>query len=110
MFSQAISAQEITVIKNESIDALVAKKYKMNNSFSTYTNYSIQLISTKKEQAEAVYETFKKKYSKQDATIIYAQPNFKVMVGNFRNKIEAAHFLKEIKSEHPNAFIVRLKK
>ena len=110
IFTQSIFSQEINVIKNESVDALVDKKYKMNNNFSTYTNYSIQLISTKKDQAEATHLAFLKKYPKIDATIIYSQPNFKVMVGNFRNKIEAAQFLKTIKNEHPNAFIVRLKK
>lgn len=109
-YAQQLSAQEINLIKNETVDALVDKKFKMNNAFSTYTNYSIQLASTKKEQAEIIYNDFRKKNPTVDATIVYTQPNFKVLVGNFRNKIEAAHFLKNLRKEHPNAFIVRLKK
>jgi len=108
--SNPLFAQDFTIEKNETIDQLVDKKFKVNNTFSIYTNYSLQLISSSKEVAENIYENFTKKYPKEEATIIYAQPNFKVLVGNYRNKIEATHFLKKIKDEYPNAFVVRLKK
>ena len=37
---------------------------------------------------------------------IYEVPNFKIRVGDFRTRLEAYRFLKEIKGEFPTAFIV----
>jgi len=41
------------------------------------------------------------------AEIIYQSPNFKVRVGNFRDRLEAYRFLKIYKKEFPSAFIVQ---
>lgn len=107
---QATYAQKVEMISLENADALLDKKFKVNNTFSIYSNYSIQLASTNKNEAESTYNLFVKNFPKEDATIIYSQPNFKVLVGNFRNKIEAVHFLNQIKKTYPNAYVVRLKK
>ena len=37
----------------------------------------------------------------------YASPNFKVTVGNFRTRLDAEAFLRRIKGDFPDAFIVR---
>ncbi len=37
---------------------------------------------------------------------IYEAPNFKIRVGDFRTKLEAYRFLKEVRSDFPSAFIV----
>lgn len=37
----------------------------------------------------------------------YSAPNYKVTVGNFRTKLEAERFLREIKASFPEAFVVR---
>ena len=37
----------------------------------------------------------------------YSAPNFKVTVGNFRNRAEAEAVHRIIKSDYPDAFIVR---
>lgn len=109
-FQSAVFAQETSVSKPDLLDLLVNKKFKTNNSFSIYPNYSIQIASTEKDDAEKVFKLFSKNYPKEDATIIYSNPYYKVIVGNFRNKIEAVSFLNIIKSDFPNAFIVKLKK
>jgi hypothetical protein len=37
----------------------------------------------------------------------YDQPNFNIRVGNFRTKLEAYKFLKQVQPEFPTAFIVQ---
>lgn len=37
----------------------------------------------------------------------YQQPNFVVLVGDYRTKLEAFESLKKIQAEFPNAFIVK---
>lgn len=106
------STAQINVIENkdqQTIDQLLERKMSQNNQFSLYTNYSVQLKNGLKEEAEEIYKEFTSKNPLIDATIIFANPKFKVVVGNFKHKIEAEHLLKEISKEYPDTFIVRLK-
>ncbi len=80
-----------------------------NNQFSLYTNFSLQLKNGSKEDVECLYKEFTSQYSDIDATIIYANPKFKLVVGNFKNKIEAEYLLKKISGKYPEAFVVKLK-
>ena len=38
---------------------------------------------------------------------VYQQPFFKIRVGDFRTKLEAYKFQKEIMAQFPNSFIVK---
>src|SRR5690606_34095086 len=109
--SPNVNAQ-INIIENkdqQTIDMLLERKLSQNNQFSLYTNYSVQLKNGLKEEAEEIYKKFTAWYPEIDATIIFSNPKFKVVVGNFKHKIEAEHLLKKINKEYPDAFIVRLK-
>lgn len=110
---QQKSFSQITIIENndqKNIDLLLERKMSLNNQFSIYTNYSIQLKNGLKEEAEEIYKDFTTKHPEIDATIIYANPKFKVVVGNFKNKIEAEYLLKKIAANYPDAFVVKLKR
>jgi len=89
---------------------LLSEKQSVNNSFSIYKNFSIQLYHQEKEEIENKYYEFKKKYPNIEATIIYADPKYKLIIGNYRNKIDAERNLKILKKQYPEAFIVRLTK
>jgi len=93
----------------KTIDLLLDRKMSQNNQFSLYTNFSVQLKNGLKEDVEALYKDFTAKYPEIDATIIFANPKFKLVVGNFKHKIEAEHLLKKIISKYPDAFVVKLK-
>lgn len=107
-----IHAQEskFNVTQDKSFERLLTEKNQVNNSFSIYKNYSLQLFYGPRDEAQSIYHDFKKAYPKTDATIIFASPNYKVVVGNFKNKINAENFLKQINKKYPNALLVRLKK
>ncbi len=110
-FQQNTHAQ-VNVIENKdqkTIDLLLERKMSQNNQFSLYTNFSVQLKNGLKEEVETMYKDFTSRYADIDATIIYANPKFKLVVGNFKNKIEAEHLLKKIVHKYPEAFIVKLK-
>lgn len=110
---QQKSFSQITIIENndqKNIDLLLERKMSLNNQFSIYTNYSIQLKNGLKEEAEEIYKDFTTKHPEIDATIIYTNPKFKVVVGNFKNKIEAEYLLKKIAANYPDAFVVKLKR
>lgn len=49
---------------------------------------------------------FLQEYPEMGAYVIYQQPNFKVRVGDFKTRIEAAKFLTEMQTRFAMAFIV----
>lgn len=111
VFFQTKSFSQTTVIPNKSqevIDQLVDRKMKQNNQFSLYNNFSIQLKNGEKEEVERMYREFIALYPEVEATIIYSNPRFKLIVGNFKHKIEAEHLLRKIQHQYSGAFIVKL--
>lgn len=60
-----------------------------------------------REKSEAVLNSFKEKHPDMTGYRSYDAPNFKVTVGNFRNRTEADAALESLKREYPSAFIVR---
>jgi len=112
-FSFLKSHAQMKVLENKdqkTIDLLLERKMNQNNQFSLYTNFSVQLKSGLKEDVETLYKDFTAQYPEIDATIIYANPKFKLVVGNYKNKIEAEYLLKKIAGKYPDAFVVKLKK
>jgi len=101
--------QILTNSEQETIDLLLQRKMNQNNQFSLYTNFSVQLKNGLKEEVEPLYREFTAQYPQIDATIIFANPKFKLVVGNYKNKIEAENLLKKIQAKYPDAFVVKLK-
>lgn len=62
-----------------------------------------------REAAEAVRTKFLKAFPDYEAYKDYQQPNFVVLVGDFKTKLEAFESLQKIKPEFPTAFIVKEK-
>ena len=113
IFVQQNAKAQINVIENsdlKTIDLLLERKMSQNNQFSLYTNFSVQLKNGAKEEVETLYKDFTIQHPEIDATIIYANPKFKLVVGNYKNKIEAEYLLKKIAGKYPDAFVVKLKK
>lgn len=111
VFFQTNSFSQTTVVPNkdqELIDQLIERKMKQNNQFSLYTNFSIQIKNGEKEEVERMYREFIALYPDVEATIIYSNPRFKLIVGNFKHKIEAEHLLRKIQNQYSGAFIVKL--
>ena len=62
-----------------------------------------------REAAETIRTKFSKSFPDFDTYKEYQQPNFVILVGDFKTKLEAYESLQKIKSEFPSAFIVKEK-
>lgn len=60
-----------------------------------------------REAAEAVRVKFSNRFTEFPTYKEYQQPNFVVLVGDYKTKLEAFESLKKIQVEFPNAFIVK---
>jgi hypothetical protein len=89
------------------LKTLVTKHAEIN-SRKKQKGYRVQIyFGADKSKAKEMKSRFLAQYSKEaHAYEIFEVPNFKIRVGDFRTRLEAYAFLKEIKSEFPTAFIV----
>jgi hypothetical protein len=111
VFTQNDLAKDSTSTKS---NVFVTKDSRIDNLLDTYKSsftvqgYRIQIYSdNKKQPARDEKAKFLSLYNNVKAHEIYQQPYFKIRVGNFRTKLEAYKFQKEIASSFPNSFIVK---
>lgn len=82
-----------------------------SNAKRTLSGYRVRIFFDNKQSARAESEKtlkqFKELYPGVAAYHIYANPYFKVTVGDFRTKSEAMALLTRIKGAFPSAFVVK---
>jgi len=93
------------------VHALLEKKaeyHKRTNGESD--GYRVKIhFSADKTKAREVQSKFAIKYNDIPTYEEYQQPNFVIIVGDFKTKLEAYELLKKIKEDYPYAFIVKSK-
>lgn len=99
--------QNLTVNQDPKFEQLLNDKRKINTSISTNDTYKIQIFSGKSEEAKKTLSDFKRENSNIDGTIIFNTPNYKVIVGNFKTRIEAERNLAEIKKRYKLVFLIK---
>lgn len=87
------------------------RKHVAANAERTLSGYRVRIFFDNKQTArvesEETLKKFEGKYHDVVAYRTYANPYFKVTVGDFRTRSEAVKFLERIKSDFPSAFVVR---
>ena len=96
------------IIQDHRIQSIVEKQIELNKKEEGQNpGYRIQIhFGSERDKAKEVKSQFIARYSSVPAFEKYEQPHFKIRVGNFRTKLEAYKFLKEISIDFPSAFIV----
>lgn len=87
------------------------KSHVASNGARTISGYRVRIFFDNKQNARtesgAVLKRFNGLYPDVMAYRIYANPYFKVTVGDFRTKSEAMALLARIKGAFPSAFVVK---
>ena len=99
--------QNLTLNQDPKFEQLLNDKRKINTSINTNDTYKIQIFSGKSEEAKKALADFKRENSDIDGTIIFNTPNYKVIVGNFKTRIEAERNLAEIKKKYKLVFLIK---
>jgi hypothetical protein len=99
--------QNLTLNQDPKFDQLLNDKRKINTSISTNDTYRIQIFSGKSDEAKKTLTDFRREFTDIDGTIIFNTPNYKVMVGNFKTRIEAERNLVEIKKRYKSVFLIK---
>ncbi len=105
--AQASDSAKVEIVQEAKIKELVDKHIEINSKASI-KGYRVKIhFGTDKNSAKEVKGTFIAKFPDVPAYEKYDQPNFNIRVGDFRTKLEAYKFLKEIQADFPAAFIVQ---
>ena len=98
---------EVVVEQSKAINQLLEYK----KDIKTVAVYKIQIFNSSDSfKAESVKAEFKNKYGDWPVSMEFNTPNYKIWVGNFRDRLEADRALLRIKQNYMNAFIFQPKK
>ena len=106
--STTVSANKNYTIKQDEKISELLDKYKDYNHKKEFTEgYRIQIMYT--DVRDDVYKskgTMYKEFADLASYVEYEQPYYKLRLGDFKSRLEATHFLQQIITLYPGAFIV----
>lgn len=108
--SQAGDDADVIVTQSDNLRSSM-KEHIATNPKRTISGYRVRIFFDNKQTARAESENTLKKFNGLFPDVmayrIYANPYFKVTVGDFRTKSEAMALLTRIKGDFPSAFVVK---
>lgn len=111
MPSKDAGANADVIINQTSVVADAVRRQVASNSERALSGYRVRIFFDNKQTArvesEETLKRFESLYHDVVAYRTYANPYFKVTVGDFRTKSEAMRLLERIRREFPSAFVVK---
>jgi len=110
-FSLKSNAQEgtVSIEQDDKIEKLLKERKRLLSNGELKTHYTIQVISGSLTTARETLKTCKSKFSDFKSDVVYETPNYKVQIGEFRNKLDADRALLTISEEYTGAFVIKAK-
>ena len=107
-----MAAGQVSVLPDPKVSALVEKQQELVVPLTGKSmGYRVQLFfssgSNSREQASRVRNEFVSRYPQVKVYMVFKEPNFQVLAGDFRTRAEAVGFLREIESFFPQSFVVK---
>ncbi len=107
----------VIVIKNPAIDSLIARRVLLNKlvtnnsankSASSVVVYGFRVqayFGTDRKEAYKIQVKLKQQYPNFETYISYNLPNYRIKIGDFRNRLEAEKLLSQLRPTYPTLFI-----
>jgi plasmid maintenance system killer protein len=102
--------RKLNIIQDPKFEQLLNEKRKINTSIAVNERYKVQVFSGNGDKAKNTLIDCKQLFKGLEGTIVFNTPNYKVWIGNFKNRIEAERNLIEIKKEYENALLIKPQK
>ena len=111
MPSKSAGAKADVKVMQTDVVADAVRRQIRSNEDRTLSGYRVRIFfdnrQTARVESEETLKRFEALYHDVVAYRTYANPYFKVTVGDFRTKSEAMRLLERIKGEFPSAFVVK---
>lgn len=107
LFSLKSFAQEgtVSIEQDAKIEKLLKERKKLLMKGQLKKHHTIQVFSGELENAQKTLKDCKNNFPDYKSQIIYETPNYKVWIGEFRNRIDADSALLNISEEYNGAFV-----
>lgn len=104
-----LKAQNYSLKTQDSLVQVLANRHlAISQAKRTMPGYRIQIyFGNDRTKANEVKTDFLQLFPNTGTYLIYQQPNFKIRVGDFKSRLDAMKFFKEIQSLYSTAFIVK---
>ena len=100
----------VNVLQATTLDEAI-QEHVTSNATRTLSGYRVRIFFDNKQTARVASEETLKRFESMYHDVVayrtYANPYFKVTVGDFRTKSEAMALLERIRYEFPSAFVVK---
>jgi hypothetical protein len=109
LFSNQVFSQnegKLEIQSNEKIKNIINKKEAYNRNLKNIKGYKIQLFNGSEQGAYKTRDDFSTMFPDIEIKIQFFSPEWKVRVGNYKNRLDADRALFEIKQAFPNAIIL----
>jgi hypothetical protein len=102
---------KVTINAPTNIDRLVEKHREISKLHPEFEGYRVQIFfdsgNNSKSKAFEAYKNFLSRYPGYEAYVVYQEPNYKVRAGDFRTRLEAEGFLRQVVADFPSAFVIK---
>lgn len=99
---------EYSPVAPEKLSKLISQKIDLEKEGTFKDRFSIQLFYGGLNGAEKTNGRYDSLALPYKSRMVYEEPNHKIWVGHFKNRLDADRALLEIKELFPNAFILKL--
>jgi hypothetical protein len=103
-------AADVEVYQSDTLETTL-RKHVASNADRTLAGYRVRIFFDNRQTARVASEETLKRFESLYHDVVayrtYANPYFKVTVGDFRTKSEAMALLERIRYEFPSAFVVK---
>jgi hypothetical protein len=106
--NKAFTQHYSTNSQDSLVKLLVNRHIAIGQAKRTMPGYRVQIhFGSSRTKANEVKTDFLKLYPNVGSYLVYHQPNFKIRVGDFKTRMEAQKFLKDIQPLYSTAFLVK---
>jgi len=101
---------KVNIIQDYRIDEMLKIDKDVNSEAPGFLGFRIQIFSgggRDREKANSIREDLETRFPDQRVYVKYQAPDFRVRIGNFRNKFEAMYLYKQCVKIYPYCYVVK---
>lgn len=99
----------LTVVMEPGVENLLETYHRKNGERMELAGYRVQIFNGKKAQMMDARSEFLALFPNVPVYNLYESPEYKVQVGDFRTRLEAERFLKQVIATYGSGFVVKTK-
>lgn len=110
LFTLVLSSQLFSQNSDRQMEKILEERRAFNQSLTDVEGFRIQIFSELSEsRARGAQSKFNSLFPEVSSYLSYEQPEWKVQVGNFKEKLDAYRILEKVRMEFPGALILKTK-